>query len=217
VFWDKQHFDSALENLFKQGTYDPKAVDRAAYNLRLGEEAFVSSDEAPITLTNIKPYLPIHPGDYVLLTTYEYLTMPPNVLGFITLRYRYKKLGLMNVSGFHVDPNFKGRLVFSVFNVGTNDVLLKFKDRMFMLFITAVEEGTQAEGQTDQLDTEPHKHDNQNSFSLEDVIAIRGRSASLVQMESRIHSIESTVRTYGAIVMGALVVLFALVVGLVVK
>jgi hypothetical protein len=30
---------------------------------------------------------------------------------------------------------------------------------------------------------EPHKHDNQEGFSLEDVVAIHGRSASLVNME----------------------------------
>jgi len=210
-FLNKDQLGKSLDFLFREDTYDPKAIDRAAYNLRLGKDVFRSSSEIPQTLTDEDPYVTIRSGDYVLLTTAEYLTMPLDMLGFITLRYRYKKLGLMNVSGFQVDPGFKGKLVFSVFNVGNNDVVLKFQEKMFMLFVTKLEEANKVDPD------EKHEHDEQESFSLEDVIAIKGRSASLVQMESRLGSIESSVTIYGAIVIGALLVLFALVIGLVLQ
>jgi dCTP deaminase len=210
-FWTGTKLRGSLAEFFRPNTYDTKAADRAAYNLRLGDQVFLSSGETPLQLNAESPYVTIRPGDYVLLTTCEYVTMPDNVLGFITLRYSYKKLGLMNVSGFHVDPGFHGTLVFSVFNVGTNDVVLRRGEQMFMLFVASLTEAIDPESKG------KHKHDGQESFSLEDVVAIRGRSASLVQMESRIRAIESSVRFYGTIVMGALVVLFALVVGLVVR
>jgi dCTP deaminase len=114
-FLNKNQLRTSLGLLFRRDTYDPNAVDRAAYNLRLGKDVFRSSSEIPQTLTDKEPYVTIRSGDYVLLTTAEYVTMPLNMLGFITLRYRFKKVGLLNVSGFHVDPGFKGTLVFSVF------------------------------------------------------------------------------------------------------
>lgn len=207
-FLNKSQLRTSLGLIFEKDTYDPNAVDRAAYNLRLGKDVFRSSSELPQTLTEKDPYVTIRAGDYVLLTTAEYVTMPLDMLGFITLRYRFKKVGLLNVSGFHVDPGFNGKLVFSVFNVGNNDVVLKFQEKMFMLFVNKLEE-------PNELDPdEKHEHDNQKSFSLEDVIAIKGRSSSLVQMESRLGSIESSVTIYGTIVIGALLVLFALVIGL---
>ncbi len=208
-FWSKPDFDRSLHRLFKESTYTKDAVDRASYNLRLGRDVYLSSSDAPIMLTDERPYITIHPGDYVLLTTYEYLTMPDDLLGFISLRYSFKKLGLLNVSGFHVDPRFDGRLVFSVFNVGTNEIVLRFKDQMFMLFIGALMQPIGSNG------VDRHKHDGQESFSLEDVVAIHGRSTSLVQMDNRIRSIEQNIKLYGTIVIGALVVLFALVVSIV--
>ena len=210
-FLNRKQLRTSLGLLFRQGTYDPGAVDRAAYNLRLGKDVFRSSSDIPQTLTLKDPYVTIRSGDYVLLTTAEYVTMPLNMLGLITLRYRFKKVGLLNVSGFHVDPGFEGNLVFSVFNVGTNDVVLRFQDKMFMLFVTKLEEAN------DPADEDKHEHDKQERFSLEDVIAIKGRSSSLVQMESRLGSIESSVTIYGTIVIGALLVLFALVIGLVLQ
>ncbi len=62
-----------------------------------------------------------------------------------------------------------------------------------------------------------HKHQNQETFSLEDMMAIRGRSVSLVHIESRLREIEGNVRFYGAIVAGVLLALFALVVGFALK
>lgn len=207
AFWTRAKFEKSLAELFTDSTYEKASIDKAAYNLRLGKEVFLSGSDVPLILTDRHPYVAIQPGAYVLLTTCEYLTMPPDVLGFITLRYKYKKRGLLNVSGFQVDPGFHGRLVFSVFNVGTHDVVLQLGEPMFMLFIASLTEPV-----TGNL---KGAHYDQKGFSLEDIIAIQGRSASLVQMDSRIKHIETYVNIYGTIVIGALLVLFALVVTLV--
>ena len=41
---------------------------------------------------------------------------------------------LINVSGFHVDPNYKGKLIFSAFNAGPRDIILRKLDPVFMIF-----------------------------------------------------------------------------------
>jgi hypothetical protein len=37
-------------------------------------------------------------------------------MAFISMRTAFKFKGLVNISGFHVDPGYKGKLIFAVFN-----------------------------------------------------------------------------------------------------
>lgn len=205
-FLPGQEIRNQQTRLFDSNTYDDNAIDKAAYNLRLGDEVFISSEEKPHILTDDAPLVVLKSGEFALLKTHEIVTLPANILGFITLRHGFKKQGLLNVSGFHVDPGFHGRLVFSVFNVGPNDIVLRYKQRVFMIFFATVDPASQIDVQ--------HRHQDQQTFSLEDMMAIRGRSASLVAIENRLGRIENSVRFYGAIVGGVLLALFALVIGL---
>ena len=50
--------------------------------------------------------------------TKESIEVPLDALGLISIRSKYKLKGLINVSGFHVDPGFRGSLVFAVYNAG---------------------------------------------------------------------------------------------------
>ncbi|WP_418068197.1 dCTP deaminase domain-containing protein [Rhizobium laguerreae] len=63
-------------------------------------------------------------GQFALLITEESVSVPEDALAFISIRATYKFQGLVNVSGFHVDPGFRGRLIFSVFNAGPSSVHL---------------------------------------------------------------------------------------------
>ena len=47
--------------------------------------------------------------------------------------------GLVNISGFHVDPSHKGRLVFAVNNVGPSDIRLKLQEPTFTIFFARVD------------------------------------------------------------------------------
>ncbi len=40
-----------------------------------------------------------------------------------------------NVSGFHIDPGYKGRLVFAVYNAGPSTLPMKYGERLFSLWI----------------------------------------------------------------------------------
>lgn len=102
-------------------------------NLRLGKEVYISSEDAPKKLKKGE-FVVIKPGDFVLLLTREHLQLEDDVMGFISMRFDYKQKGLINVSGFHVDPNYDGKLIFSAFNAGPKDIVLRESDPVFMIF-----------------------------------------------------------------------------------
>jgi dUTPase len=67
----------------------------------------------------------IPPGQFAFLLTEEVVSVPADALAFISVRARTKFRGLVNVSGFHVDPGYRGQLTFSVFNAGPAPIHLK--------------------------------------------------------------------------------------------
>ena len=131
---------SGDESLIRSNTFAPANVRQASYDLRLGSSSYVVGDDAPVQLNEEKqPYLTIAPGQFALLTTAEFLQMPRDLLAFITLRNTYKMQGLINVSGFHVDPTHRGILVFAVNNIGPSDVRLRLGEDTFTIFFAKVD------------------------------------------------------------------------------
>src|SRR5262249_9492341 len=63
-------------------------------------------------------------GQFGFLLTEEMVVLPNNVMGFISLRTGLKFQGLINVSGFHVDPGYKGYLIYAVYNAGPSQINL---------------------------------------------------------------------------------------------
>src|SRR5207302_4385964 len=94
--------------LFANKDYDPNGVKQASYDLRLGDEIYIVGRKAPEKLTKNRPYALLGPGQFAILTTQEILTIPNNVLALIAIRTKFKLQGLVNISGFHVDPSYKG-------------------------------------------------------------------------------------------------------------
>lgn len=129
------------ENIFSSDEEDMYQVlmDKLAkgntvtVDLRLGREVFLSCDEIPRRLDHNSPYLVIKPGEFALLSTYEELNMPTSLFAFISMRFKYKQKGLINVSGFHIDPGYQGRIVYSVYNAGPNRIVLKYGEEVFTL------------------------------------------------------------------------------------
>lgn len=118
---------------------DIEKVRPANYDLRLGDQYYISSEKHPKRLKE-GGFLVIEPGDFAILTTHEYMYVPDDLLGLISLRYKYKKIGLINISGFHVDPGYVGKLSFSVYNAGPKSVILKHKEPVFMILFDKLEE-----------------------------------------------------------------------------
>lgn len=75
----------------------------------------------------------IPPGQFAFLLTHEKVAVPANAIALISIKAKYKFKGLINVSGFHVDPGWNGQLLFSVYNAGPNPVIIQDKQDLFLI------------------------------------------------------------------------------------
>ena len=74
--------------------------------------------------------------------TEEEVTVPNTAIALISIRATYKFKGLVNVSGFHVDPGWKGRLIFSVYNAGPASVVLSRGAPAFLIWYLSLDQET---------------------------------------------------------------------------
>jgi len=177
------------------GGFEPQCLQHSSYDLRLGGEVYVVGTRAPKKLCKADPYVSLPPGQFALLTCLEELSLPRNRMGFITLRNRYKMQGLVNVSGFHVDPTFKGRLVFAVQNVGPSDIRLKFKEPTFTIFFAEVDG-------CDKDDRESRP-----GILLTDIQQLGGSSVTLAKVKKDIDTLRTLLFVYGPVAIALLLTL----------
>jgi dCTP deaminase len=111
---------------------DLACINGAAYRLKVGREYYVSPTELDadrntrtLKALAVGETFKIPPGQFALVLTEELPTMPPRTLGFFSIRPRVKWKGLVNVSGFHIDPGFSGRLTIAVYNASPAPIHLR--------------------------------------------------------------------------------------------
>lgn len=151
--------------------FDRDRIDNVAYELSLGDEVYLtdSKDGKREKLDNINSQVVIKPGQFALLLTDEVVSIPNDLLAFISIKFSQKIKGLINVSGFHVDPGFKGKIIFSVYNAGPATIVLDKGKPYFMIWLSKL---------TSASDPYDGKHNGQNSISAENVSALTGELAS---------------------------------------
>ena len=81
----------------------------------------------------------IPPGQFAFVLTEEVVSVPSDALAFISIRAKTKFRGLVNVSGFHVDPGYRGQLTFSVFNAGPVPVHLKRGQPILLIWYASLD------------------------------------------------------------------------------
>ena len=139
MFWGGKRLHDELGALISD--YDPTRLDHASYRLRVGPEVYVSPTGEPDDPRN-KPKtslvqgqgFTVPAGQFGFILTEETIRVPVAAIAFISIRAGYKFRGLVNVSGFHVDPNYEGRLIFSVFNAGPGPVHLSRGEPCFLIW-----------------------------------------------------------------------------------
>ena len=150
--WSRQTIQARdkTERLFcdenGNSVFDEKRLDPAGYRLAVGGEIYISpvkaQDKASVTFLEPKGSFFIPPGQFAFLLSEEVVKVPAYAFAFIALRTRTKFKGLVNVSGFHADPGYHGRLIFAVFNAGPGDVHLRRGDDLFTVSFAWLDEKT---------------------------------------------------------------------------
>jgi dCTP deaminase len=139
AFWSSQTLETRLPPLITP--FKPEAIDCAAYTLQVGPELYVTPTAGlESAATHTKRQLgedegfTIPAGQFAFLLTEEIIEVPTNAIAFISIKAKTKFRGLVNVSGFHVDPGWKGRLTFSVFNAGPSAIHLTRGMPLFLIW-----------------------------------------------------------------------------------
>lgn len=166
AFWSGDKLTAAIPAKKIVEPFYSGQVDCSAYTLTLGEEYFITPDytvsvrenttkslaeskrwdqTVPVTNRVMGGSLNIPAGQFAFLMTEEALNIPKNVMGFISLKSSAKWRGLINVSGFHVDPGFRGKLIYSVYNAGPSPIQLKRGQDLFLLWLADLDRSATAE------------------------------------------------------------------------
>lgn len=138
-------------------------ISGGAFELSLGDEVFRtdSKDRKKEFLKQENEQITINPGQFALLLTKEIVKIPTNKIAFISIKAGIKLKGLINVSGFHVDPGFTGKLVFSVYNAGSSAISLLKSEPCFLIWFAELQ---LLPGETSNYATENHEHKNQDTI-----------------------------------------------------
>ena len=126
--------------------FSKSQVKESAYSLSVGNEMYITSNSdakfetrTKVKLDKNKVYI-IPPGQFAYILTAEVLKIPSNCLSFISMKFNIKAKGLINVSGFHVDPGYHGKLIFAVYNAGGQDVKIRKGDNIFLIWFADLDE-----------------------------------------------------------------------------
>ena len=142
-FWSSETMRSRFGDERLVTPFDPRHIKNCAYELTMGPQALITGeDDIRKDLDNGEP-IKIPPGHFAQLLTEEVVRIPSDALGLISMKSKVKSLGLVNVSGFHVDPGFHGRLRFSVYNAGPSPVVISRGAPTFLIWFAALDVPTQ--------------------------------------------------------------------------
>ena len=96
----------------------PKEAMQKAMNSVMSDEIFIEDGDAFF----------LHPGELALAVTYESVTLPDDIVGWLDGRSSLARLGLMvHVTAHRIDPGWSGQIVLEFFNSGKLPLALRPK------------------------------------------------------------------------------------------
>ena len=188
MFWGPGRLKAELSRRGLVEDFCEDRIDGASYRLSIGHEVYVSpsagtTDATSVSITRLKDRaaFAIPPGQFAFLLTEEMVKLGLKEIAFISIRATTKYRGLVNVSGFHVDPGFQGRLTFAVFNAGPVPVHLRQGDEIFLIWYADLSDG---------VDCPKRGHDQILSRWISgisgDLYSLAGIASSVTDVEQRL-------------------------------
>ncbi|MBD8689558.1 MULTISPECIES: dCTP deaminase [unclassified Rhizobium] len=153
-------------------------IDVNAYNLRMGDSYFRTADgsvvkEAKKMKLQAGEAFIIPPGQFAFLVSREVVRVPPDAMAFISMRTKIKFEGLINVSGFHVDPGYNGKLVYSVYNASPASIQICEGDNLFKIWFA----------QLDRTSEPPYLFDGKAQAGISNEL-VRGMSQEVFSLQA---------------------------------
>jgi dCTP deaminase len=102
----------------------PKVEMQKAMDSVMSDEIIIADGEAFF----------LHPGELALAVTYESVTLPDNIVGWLDGRSSLARLGLMvHVTAHRIDPGWSGQIVLEFYNSGKLPLALRPKMKIAAL------------------------------------------------------------------------------------
>ena len=102
----------------------PKEEVQQAMNSVMSDEIVIEDGEAFF----------LHPGELALAVTYESVTLPDDIVGWLDGRSSLARLGLMvHVTAHRIDPGWSGQIVLEFYNSGKLPLALRPKMKIAAL------------------------------------------------------------------------------------
>ena len=126
-----------VERIIVSPLLDPEQISPGTIDLRLGTEFFETSrgdlvvvdpfnvsDDAALGSKPTRRYVPLggtyvlHPGQFILGSTLEFVSLPSDVIGQVLSRSSWGRLGLLVATAVVVQPGYRGVLTLELVNTG---------------------------------------------------------------------------------------------------
>lgn len=198
MFWSGDKLNEKLKDLvtYEDGTTKGIFVDCAAVSLTVGDEVYITPSDPDNSkdtgvkkkLTDDKSQFVIPKGQFAFLLTHEIVSIPDDAMALISFKASYKFKGLINVSGFHVDPGWKGRLTFSVYNAGPLDITIERRDAFALIWFADLDRHS-------SLEFKKTVKNPQKSLDSKLISNMSGEVFSPVKLKSEIDSLKKEMLT----------------------
>lgn len=180
--------------------FSPDQIDCNAYVLRMGDRYFCTSDgakgiAAAQTKVTLAPRqsLTIPSGQFAFLLTKETIKVPHNAMAFISMRTPFKFKGLINVSGFHVNPGYEGKLLYAVFNAGPSPIAVSEDERLCKIWFCDLSQLPDEESRNSKYRAQPghgiYDLDNGLVHGMSPpIVSLQGLAEALSRLENSVNN-----------------------------
>lgn len=130
VLVDKEIRDQKLIRVPESGREEERCYQPTSYDLRLGAEYVMPTRDGQLVIHSCidNGMLTIAPFGTSIVSTYEWVALPSNVVGRFNLRVQHAFEGLLVQMGTQVEPNYNGPLYALLHNISNRPKTLKFRD-----------------------------------------------------------------------------------------
>ena len=201
AFWTTQRIESKQAMYGLLSPFESRNLHQGAYELTLSQQAAATSSEKGAGRTRRDPsVLIVSPGQFAVLYSHEVVRVPADAIAFISVKSSFKGDGLINISGFHVDPGYKGQLRFSVYNAGSQPVVLRTGSPTFQIWFADMDAPT--------CDPYQGAHQDQRGLTSEDLRMTLKKPASPAVLAERIGKLEVKLKHTNIVLYGLVVPLY---------
>lgn len=190
AFWSGKKLERRMPSLVSD--FSQHRIDCAAYTLRMGRQYYLTASETDADTNrpralDVGDSIAIPSGQFAVLLTEESVTVPAGVIAFISMKAGLKARGLVNVSGFHVDPGYSAPLRFSVFNAGPTTICIKQGEEVFLIWYADLDQNDE-----EYTKKESHNRNYAKGITSTDVSSLTGAVKTISVLSQKVGDLEKT-------------------------